>query len=57
MMQIVWLIGAMLGAVLVVGGLVLSNDGYTARLCTVLGVAVMAISALGYAASLGLGGM
>jgi len=57
MMQIVWLIGAVVGAVLVVGGLVLGNDGYTARLCTVLGVAVMAISALGYAASLGLGGM
>lgn len=56
-MQIVWLIGAMLGAVLVVGGLVLGDDGYTARLCVVLGIAAMAISALGYAASLGLGRM
>lgn len=56
-MQIVWLIGAVVGAVLVIGGLVLGNDGYTARLCTVLGVAVMAISTLGYAASLGLGRM
>ena len=57
MMQIVWLIGAVVGAVLVIGGLVLGDDGYPARLCVVLGVAVMAISALGYAASLGLGRM
>lgn len=57
MTQMFWLVVAVLGAVLVVGGLVLGDDGYTARLCTVLGVAVMAISALGYAASLGLGRM
>ena len=57
MTQIVWLIVAVVGTVLVVGGLVLGDDGYLARLCEVLGVAVMVISALGYSASLGMGGM
>lgn len=56
-MQIVYLIGAVAGAVLVVGGLVLGDDGDVAQFSVVLGVAVMAISALAYAASLGLGGM
>lgn len=56
-MQIVYLIGAVAGAVLVVGGLVLGDDGDAAQFSVVLGVAVMAISALAYAASLGLGGM
>lgn len=50
-----WQARGMLGAVAVFGGLVLGDDGDAARFSVVLGVAVMAISALGYAASLGLG--
>lgn len=57
MMQIVYLIGAVAGAVLVVAGLVLGDDGDAAQFSVVLGVAVMAISALAYAVSLGLGRM
>ena len=52
-----WLVAAVLGVVAVVGGLVLGDDGDTARLCVVCGVAVAVLSMFGYFASLGLQGV
>ena len=52
MTQMFWLVVAVLGAVLVVGGLVLGDDGYTAQLCVICGAAVTVLSICGYIASL-----
>lgn len=57
MTQMFWLVVAVLGTVMVVGGLVLGDDGDMARLCMVCGVAVAVLSMCGYFASLGLHGV
>lgn len=56
-MQMFWLVAVVLGSAAVVGGLVLGDDGYTARLCVVCGAAVAVLSMCGYLASLGLRGV